>query len=132
MEKDLIWWINHHWKPKGGYELRLGAKGFFTVVFYNIEDKNRIFEGGPYFFNLAGLYLMFWKEKFHLDKEDLSIVLVWIRLYSLPCEFWRLEILPDIGNVIGNFVKVAEQTKRMRFVSFARICVYLDISKELP
>ena len=50
MEKDPIWWINHHWKPKGGYELRLGARGFFTVVFYNIEDKNKIFEGGPYFF----------------------------------------------------------------------------------
>ena len=28
IEKNLIWWINHHWKPKGGYELRLGAKGF--------------------------------------------------------------------------------------------------------
>lgn len=38
----------------------------------------------------------------------------------------------DIGNAIGSFIKVAEQTKRMRFVSFARICVYLDISKELP
>ena len=36
MEKDLIWWINHHWKPKGGYELHLGAKGFFTVVFYSL------------------------------------------------------------------------------------------------
>ena len=58
-EKDLIWWINHHWKPKGGYELRLGAKGFFTVVFYNVEDKNRIFEGGPYFYNSTGLYLTF-------------------------------------------------------------------------
>lgn len=100
------------------------------VVFYNIEDKNRIF-GGPYFFNSAGLYLTFWKERFHPDKEDLSIALVWIRLYSLPCELWRLEILTDIGNAIGNFVKVAEQTKRMRFVSFVRICVYLDIFKEL-
>ena len=87
MEKDLIWWINHHWKPKGGYELRLGAKGFFTVVFYNIEDKNRIFEGGPYFFNSTGMYLTFWKERFHPDKEDLSIAPVWIRIYSLPCEF---------------------------------------------
>lgn len=37
-----------------------------------------------------------------------------------------------IGNAIGIFVKVAEQTKRMRFVSFARICVYLDILKDLP
>ena len=132
MEKDLIWWINYHWKPKGGYELRLGAKGFFTVVFYNLEDKNRIFEVGPYFYNSVGLYLTFWKERFNPNKEDLSIAPVWLRLYSLPCEFWRPEILIDIGNALGVFVKVAEQTKNMRFVSFARICVYLDISKDLP
>ena len=40
--------------------------------------------------------------------------------------------MTDIGNALGVFVKVAEQTKRMRFVSFARICVYLDISKDFP
>lgn len=59
IERNLIRWINHHWKPKGGYELQLGAKGLFTVVFYNLEDKNKIFEGGPCFYNLAGLYLTF-------------------------------------------------------------------------
>jgi hypothetical protein len=26
IEKNVIWWVNHHWKPRGGYELRLGAK----------------------------------------------------------------------------------------------------------
>ena len=60
MEKNLIWWINHHWKPKGGYELRLGMKGFFTIVFYSLEDKNMIFEGGPYLYNSTGLYLTLW------------------------------------------------------------------------
>ena len=59
IEKNLIWWINHHWKPKRGYELRLGIKGFFTIIFYNLEDKNRIFQGGLYFYNSTGLYLTF-------------------------------------------------------------------------
>ena len=40
LEKALVWWINNTWKPKGGYDLRLGAKGFFTIIFYNVEDKN--------------------------------------------------------------------------------------------
>lgn len=83
-------------------------KGFFTVVFYNLEDKNRVFEGGSYFYNSAGLYLTFWKEHFNPDKEDLSIVLVWLCLYSLPCEFWQPEMLANIGNALGVFVIVAE------------------------
>lgn len=40
--------------------------------------------------------------------------------------------MEDIGNTPGTFFKVVEQTKRMRYVSFSRICVYLDILKEIP
>ena len=40
--------------------------------------------------------------------------------------------MKDIGNTLGEFIKVAEQTKAQRYTSFARICVYLDLSKELP
>lgn len=58
-ERDLIKWIQHWWKPKGHYELQLGSKGFFTIILHNLEDRNRIFDGGSYFFNSAGLFLRF-------------------------------------------------------------------------
>jgi hypothetical protein len=94
-------------------------KGFFTIIFYHVEDRNHIFEGGTYFYNSAGLYLTFWQERLCLEKVDLLVAPVWIRLYSLPCELWIWEIMEDIGNALGTFVKVAEQTKRMRYVSYA-------------
>ena len=56
-ERDLIRWIQLVWKPKGHYDLQLGAKGFFAIIFLNKEDRDIILEGGPYFFFLAGLYL---------------------------------------------------------------------------
>jgi len=56
-EKDLLRWIQQRWKPKGHVELKLGAKGFFTVIFSNLEDRGRIFEEGPYFMNNAGLFM---------------------------------------------------------------------------
>ena len=62
----------------------------------------------------------------------MTVALVWIRLFSLPGEYWDLETLRDIGNTLGEFIKVAEQTKAHRYTSFARICVYLDLSKEMP
>lgn len=131
-EQSLVEWIDKYWKPKRGYHLRLRAKGFFTIIFYHVKDRNHLFEGGPYFYNSTGLYLTFWQERFSPEKAYLLVAPVWIRLYSLPCELWHQEIMKDIENAIGTFFKVAEQTKRMRYVSFARICVYLDISKELP
>jgi hypothetical protein len=58
-ERDLIKRIQYWWKPKGHYELQLGSKGFFTIILHNLEDYNRIFDGGPYFYNSVGLFLRF-------------------------------------------------------------------------
>ena len=57
------------------------------------------------------------------------VALVWIQLFSLPCEYWDLQILQDIGNMIGEFVKVAEQTKQQRYTYFSHIYVYMNLSK---
>jgi hypothetical protein len=131
-ERDLNKWIKHWWNPKGEYELQLSSKGFFTIILYNLEDKDRIFENGPYFFNSAGLFLRFWTERFNPDKEDFTMAPVWIRLYSLPQEFWLEEILMGIGNTLGHYVKASEATRHRKYTSYARICVYMNISKALP
>jgi hypothetical protein len=131
-EKDLAHWIKAWWNPKGDYELQLSSKGFFTVIFYNLEDKDRIFEGGPYFYNSVGLYLCFWTDCFCPEKENFAYAPVWIRLYSLPQEFWLEEILLGIGNTLGKYVKSSEATKQRKYTSYARICVYMNISKALP
>lgn len=134
-EKALRGWINHKWKTKGEITLLLGPKGFFTAIFNSLEDRNRVFDGGPYFFNSAGLYLREWVARFNPDKEDLSYAPVWIRLYSLPWEYWGEESLKSIGSVIGDFVKVAEETKTVRYstyASYARICVYMDLKQPFP
>ena len=71
-ERDLVWWIQGTWKPKGHYNLQFGAKGFFTIIFFNKEDRDRVLEGGPYFFS-AGIYLCPWKELFNSDTKDLIV-----------------------------------------------------------
>lgn len=70
--KALQGWIAAKWKLKGHITLQLGPKGFFMAVFNYIEDRNRVINGSPYFFNAAGLYLRDWIERFNPDKEDLS------------------------------------------------------------
>jgi len=72
-ERDLVKWIQQ-WKPKGHYDLQLGSKGFFTIILHNLEDRNRIFEGGPYFYNSVGIFLHFWTENFNPKKEDFTHV----------------------------------------------------------
>ena len=56
-ERDLVRWIQIVWNPKGHYDLQLGSKGFFTIIFLNQEDRDRILEGERYLFFSTGLYL---------------------------------------------------------------------------
>jgi len=91
-----------------------------------------VLDGGPYFFNATGLYLRGLVERFNPNKEDLSWALVWIHLYSLPVEYLNEESLQAIGNVLGDFIKVAKETKNRKYTSFARICVYMNLNQELP
>jgi len=57
---------------------------------------------------------------------------VWIRLYSLPQEFWLEEILQGIDNTLGIEVKSVEATRQIHYTSYVTIYVYKDISKPLP
>lgn len=131
-EKSLNAWIKNHWKPKGDIDLHLGSKGFFTVFFTNIEDKDRVFEGGLYFYVVAGLYMRPWMINFFLERETFTLVPIWVRLYSLPLDYWQPESLKVIGNKLGHFLKTLEATMRGKYTSFSHICIEMDLSGALP
>jgi hypothetical protein len=75
-ERTLHNWIKYHWKPNGEVELHLGSKCFFTIVFMNLEDRDRVFKGGPYFHASIGLYMQPSKEKLSPKKETIKKVSV--------------------------------------------------------
>eukprot|EP00253_Pinus_taeda_P008955 PITA_08955 len=76
--------------------------------------------------------MKFWEERYNPEKEKLLEAPLWVRLFGLPNEFWDPEILEGIGNSIGSFVKAAEATRRGKYNSCARICVYVNLAEPLP
>lgn len=86
-ERDQVKWIHHKWQPKGHIKLKLGARGFFTVIFSNLEDKERVFDGIPYLFNNGELFMRHWEECYNPDLEKFIVTLVWVRLFGLPVDF---------------------------------------------
>jgi len=76
--------------------------------------------------------MRYWEECYNPDKEKFLAAPVWVRLFGLPMDFWDPEILEGIGNTIGSFFKIAESTKKGRYTSDARICVYMNITNPIP
>ena len=66
----------------------LEANSYFMVIFLNIADHNRVFEGGPYFYNQVGLFIKPWHASFNSAEEMPSRAPIWVRLPHLPLEFW--------------------------------------------
>ena len=92
-------------------EILLAASNYFMVIFSNMTNRNKVFEGGPYFFNRVGLFIKPWHIGFNFAKEIPSQVPVWVRLPQLPLEFWREDILHSISLLLGKPVGSATQTQ---------------------
>jgi hypothetical protein len=43
------------------------------IILYSLEDKDRIFDNGPYFYNYAKLFLKLWMDPFSIEKEDFTM-----------------------------------------------------------
>ena len=52
-------------------------------------------------------------------------------LYSLPWEYWHNEILEELGNCLGTFIKISKQTKTQCYTAYSCICIYMDLSQAL-
>eukprot|EP00253_Pinus_taeda_P027092 PITA_27092 len=70
--------------------------------------------------------------KFILERETFTSVLVWVRLYSLPLDYWQHGSLATIGNKLGCFVKASKATRMGKYTSYAKICVEVDLLGALP
>ena len=95
-------------EAQGHYDLQLGSKGFFTISFLNVEDRNIVIDGGAYLFYSAGLFLITWKEKIYLEKEHMKVEKIWIGMYSFSSEYRDLKILEYIEKYLGKFIKISK------------------------
>lgn len=100
-------WARRVWNLKGDMEIILVANNYFLVIFSSMSDKNRAFEGGPYFFNQFGLFIKPWHMGFNSAEEIPSRVLVWVHFLRLPLEFWKEDILHSISLLLRKPVGLA-------------------------
>jgi len=127
---DLHEWVYTNWTVK--CQLLLCSKGFFVVQFELLEDYQKVFEQGPWFWGRAGLFITPWFPDFDANTMVVTKMPVWVRLPNLPLPFWHPSELEDIGNLLGTYVKCDNERREQGLFTYARICVEIDLSIGLP
>ncbi|XP_028789004.1 uncharacterized protein LOC114745029 [Neltuma alba] len=72
-----------------------------------------------------------WEPKFNPAKAKIDKVAVWVRLPRVSLEYYDEEALTIIGNRIGETIKVDVNTSSQLRGHYARICVMVDLGKQL-
>ena len=101
-------------------------EGYFILQFNSENERDEILKGGLYFLNRAPIVVKKWNANFDFKAE----ILRWIRLPNLPLHCWGEETLSRIVSALGVPVIADECTARQLKVSYARVLVEVNITKE--
>ena len=105
--------------------------GWIVFKFQSEEDRWRVLNGGPYFAYGRNLMLKSMPRCFRFGSEDLATVPVWIQLPDLPLDCWNARALSKIVSKVGKPISTDRMTRTKERISFARVLVEVDASKEL-
>ncbi|KAK4285768.1 hypothetical protein QN277_002418 [Acacia crassicarpa] len=124
--------INRMWRPKDPLKIVPLSNGYYIVSFSNKEYRDYAFQEEPWMIDDHYLIVQRWRPNFNPWKADLQCrIAAWIHLPDIPFEFYNVESLRRIGNLIGKMIKVDRATSIYDKGGFARICVEIDLQQPL-
>jgi hypothetical protein len=112
-------------------DIMLLDNNYFMVVFNYMADRNKVFEGEPYFHNQVGLFMKPWHADFNPSEELPNHVPVWVHLPRFPVECWHNDILHNVAALLGKPMGASQKMRERKVMTFAHICVELDLSNPL-
>ncbi|RYQ99609.1 hypothetical protein Ahy_B07g087554 [Arachis hypogaea] len=95
------------------------------------EDYSHALMEGPWM--IAGHYLIVqrWRPFFLAGSTEVRKIAAWIRIPNLPIELYNQRFLWRVGSAIGHMLKIDRTTSIHSRGKFARICVEIDLAKQL-
>ncbi|KAL2226580.1 UNVERIFIED_CONTAM: hypothetical protein Sindi_2016700 [Sesamum indicum] len=113
-------------------EVNATANGFFFFQFKSVIDMEEVIEGGPWLFQGQPIVLQKWEPGMAMRKLKHTQAPVWIKLRHLPMEFWTTDGLSTVASGVGKPLYPDAITRACMRLDFARVCVMVDVSQNLP
>ncbi|KAF7824071.1 uncharacterized protein G2W53_022215 [Senna tora] len=120
------------WKRDGDVSIIDLEQGFFAVSFTNQNDFVYAYQEGSWMVADHYLVVQRWRPNFNpKDANEVTKIAAWVRVPSLPLEFYNARCLWRIGDLVGRALKIDPTTSLTSRGKFARICVEINLKKQL-
>ncbi|KAF8038461.1 hypothetical protein BT93_B1104 [Corymbia citriodora subsp. variegata] len=114
--------LKHAWGSKLA-DIKADDKGFFFMRIPDANFRRSLLERGPLTVARVPLILQQWEPLLELKKHDHTKIPVWIRLRNIPFVLWSKRGIGGIASMIGKPLYVDQNTKQMKVLAYARVCV---------
>lgn len=123
------------WKGLARWGIQTLGKGYFEFTFTKLEDVRRVRSVASWNLNPGFLKLFAWSSDFSPRYQNNTNAQVWVRIYGLPQEYWRKNILFSIVSGVGSPICTDNATGKpmieRTFGHYARVLVDMDLSQTL-
>ncbi|XP_058774764.1 uncharacterized protein LOC131649031 [Vicia villosa] len=123
--------MNTTWNFVSMPDLYYNEEGYFIIRFRSSEDKTAVLMRGPYTLYKKPILLHEWNPKFTLHDDVLRVLPIWVMFPQLPLVYWGERSIGKIASAIGKPLMTDECTAKKLRVSYARVLIEVDVTKEL-
>ena len=119
--------VSQAWDTIGEVTINYHTNGYFLSLFSMKEDRDHIFQGGPWFYNKSSLFMKPWHFNFKLREGNPIEAPVWVRLSSLSSTILNKEAFDFISNIIGVYLCMYDQIQEHKLLTYDHIYVHVDL-----
>lgn len=107
------------WKHYGLEHVMTTLNGYMIFWFKTEVEMQIVLERGSLMFGGKTIVLQQWHPSFQFDKNKISKLPVWIRLYGLSFPLWSKKGLSLVASMVGRPLSSDEQTYRCTRLEYA-------------
>ncbi|KAG9452258.1 hypothetical protein H6P81_005162 [Aristolochia fimbriata] len=125
-------WVSSKWKLKGEWSITLLDHRHVFIRLDNEADMLHVWSRNRWFVGGHPMRVFKWFSTFVPSKGEPSTAAIWVSFPSLPVAFFQEELLFPIASVAGKVFAMDGPTRNLSRTNLARVCVEVDLLKELP
>ena len=116
------------WRQCGLENVSTTSNGFMIFQFTTAAEMHTVLEKGPWMFGGKNIVLQQWHPRFQFDKNNISMLPVWVRLHGFPFPLWSKSRLSMAASMVGRPLSCDESTYTCTRLDYAWVCVEVDAS----